>query len=129
AFLDEFLTLPAHGLTPLGGGKNKQQAHTPIFKTVRGTTLAFLAYDEIDPYSFAATATTAGHAWLNETDLPQDLAQARQSADFVIIFVHWGIEYSTSFMTHERTLAQLAIDNGADLVVGPQHAVLEANDV
>src|SRR6266581_3456355 len=49
AFLDEFLTLPTRNLTPIGGGQNKQQAHTPIFKTVRGTTISFLAYDEIDP--------------------------------------------------------------------------------
>jgi poly-gamma-glutamate capsule biosynthesis protein CapA/YwtB (metallophosphatase superfamily) len=123
AFLDEFLTLPTHGLTPIGGGQNKQQAHTPIFKTVRGTTIALLAYDEIDPYSFAATATTAGHAWLNESDLREDLA--RQSADFVIIFVHWGIEYATSFTSHQRTLAQLAIDNGADLVIGAHPHVIE----
>ncbi len=125
AFLDEFLTLPTRGITPIGGGRNKQQAHTPIFKTVRGTTLAFLAYDEIDPYSFAATATTPGHAWLNETDLRQDLAQARQSADFVLIFVHWGIEYFASLTAHQRALAQLAIDAGADLVVGAHPHVIE----
>src|ERR1700680_2343055 len=47
AFLDEFLTLPKRGITPIGGGQNRQQAHTPVFKTVRGTTIAFLAYDQI----------------------------------------------------------------------------------
>ena len=125
AFLDEFLTLPTRGITPIGGGRNKQQAHTPIFKTVRGTTLAFLAYDEIDPYSFAATETTPGHAWLNETDLQQDLDQARQSADFVLIFVHWGIEYFVSLTAHQRSLAQFAIDAGADLVVGAHPHVIE----
>jgi len=125
AFLNEFLTLPARGLTPIGGGQNKQQAHRPIFKTMRGTTIAFLAYDEIDPYSFAATDTTAGHAWLNETDLRQDLVQARRSADFVIIFVHWGIEYFTELTAHQRSLAQVAIDAGADLVVGAHPHVIE----
>jgi poly-gamma-glutamate capsule biosynthesis protein CapA/YwtB (metallophosphatase superfamily) len=125
AFLDEFLTLPTHGLTPIGGGHNKQQAHTPIFKTVRGTTIAFLAYDEIDPYSFAATDTTPGHAWLNEDDLRHDLAHARQSADFVITFVHWGIEYFTGLTAHQRYLAQVAIDSGADLVVGAHPHVIE----
>src|SRR6266699_1426582 len=125
AFLDELLTLPAHGLTPLGGGRNKQQAHTPRFKTVRGTTIAFLAYDEIDPYAFAATDTTAGHAWLNDADLRQDLAQARSAADFVITFVHWGIEYVTELTAHQRFLAQVAIDAGADLVVGAHPHVIE----
>jgi poly-gamma-glutamate capsule biosynthesis protein CapA/YwtB (metallophosphatase superfamily) len=125
AFLDEFLTLPTRGLTPIGGGKNKQQAHTPIFKTVHGTTIAFLAYDEIDPYSFAATDTTPGHAWLNEDDLQRDLAHARQSADFVITFVHWGIEYFTGLTAHQHYLAHAAIDSGADLVVGAHPHVIE----
>ncbi len=125
AFLDELLALPTHGITPVGGGQNKQRAHMPIYKTVRGTTIAFLAYDEIDPYSFAATNTTPGHAWLNEADLRHDIAHARLSANFVITFVHWGIEYFTSFTHHQRSLAQVAIDSGADLVVGAHPHVIE----
>lgn len=125
AFLDELLTLPTHGIIPIGGGQNKQQAHASIRKNVRGTTLAFLAYDEIDPYSFAATDTTPGHAWLNEADLRLDIARARPSADFVIIFVHWGIEYFTSLTAHQRYLAQVAVDAGADLVVGAHPHVIE----
>ncbi len=125
AFLDEFTTLPTRGLTPIGGGHNKQQAHTPIFKTVRDTTIAFLAYDEIDPFSFAATDTTPGHAWLTADALRNDIALARTQADFVIPFVHWGVEYHTDFTAHQRQLAQTAIDAGADLVVGAHPHVIE----
>ena len=128
AFLDEYLTLPLHGITPIGGGQNIQQAHTPVFKTVRGTTLAFLAYDEIEPYSFAATTTTPGHAWLDEVKLRQDIAKARESADFVSVFVHWGIEYLTSLAAHQRFLAHVAIEAGADLVVGAHPHVIEPNE-
>ena len=129
AFLDEYLTLPLHGITPIGGGQNKQQAHAPVFKTVRGTTLAFLAYDEIEPYSFAATTTTPGHAWLEEVELRQDIANARASADFVSVFVHWGIEYLTSLTAHQRFLAHVAIEAGADLVVGAHPHVIEPYEV
>ncbi|GAC1430218.1 MAG: hypothetical protein NVSMB54_23260 [Ktedonobacteraceae bacterium] len=125
AFLDEFLTLPTHGITPIGGGQNKQQAHTPVSKSVRGTTLAFLAYDEIEPYSFASTATTPGHAWLDEAELRQDIAKARTSADFVSVFVHWGIEYLTSLTAHQRYLAHVAIEAGADIVIGAHPHVIE----
>jgi poly-gamma-glutamate capsule biosynthesis protein CapA/YwtB (metallophosphatase superfamily) len=125
AFLDEFETLPKRGLTPLGGGQNRQQAHTPVLKTVRGTTIGFLAYDEINPFSFAATDTLPGHAWLTEDALRQDVPLARASADFVIAFVHWGIEYQTAFNAHQRQLAQAAIDAGADLVVGAHPHVIE----
>lgn len=129
AFLDEFQTLPTRGLTPIGGGHNQQEAHTPAFKTVRGTTIAFLAYDEIDPFSFAATDTTPGHAWLTEDALRQDIAVARAQADFVIPFVHWGVEYYTGLTDHQRHLAQVAIDSGADVVIGAHPHVIEPNEM
>jgi poly-gamma-glutamate capsule biosynthesis protein CapA/YwtB (metallophosphatase superfamily) len=128
AFMDEYTTLPKRGLTPIGGGKNRQQAHTPVFKTVHDTTIAFLAYDEIDPYSFAATDTTPGHAWLTADALRHDIAVARAHADFVIPFVHWGIEYYTGLTAHQRQLAQIAIDSGADLVVGAHPHVIEPHE-
>jgi poly-gamma-glutamate synthesis protein (capsule biosynthesis protein) len=129
AFLDEFTTLPTRGLTPIGGGRNRQQAHMPIFKTVRDTTIAFLAYDEIDPSSFAATTIAPGNAWLTADALRQDIALARTQADFVIPFMHWGIEYQTDFTAHQRQLAQVAIDSGADLVVGTHPHVIEPYEV
>jgi poly-gamma-glutamate capsule biosynthesis protein CapA/YwtB (metallophosphatase superfamily) len=125
AFLDEFLTLPKRGLTPIGGGQNRRQAHMPVYKTVRGTTVAFLAYDQIDPYFFAATDTSPGHAWLDEADLQQDVGVARRSADFVIAFAHWGYEYYTGLAAEQRALAQVAIDAGADVVVGAHPHVIE----
>src|SRR5260370_5648985 len=125
AFLDEFLTLPRRGLTPIGGGQNRRQAHTPVYKSLRGTTVAFLAYDQIDPYSFAATDTTPGHAWLDDVDLRQDVGIARRSADFVIAFVHWGIEYYTGLTAQQRYLARVAIDAGADVVEGSHPHVIQ----
>lgn len=125
AFLDEFLTLPKRGLTPVGGGQNKQQAHTPIFKKVHNTTIGLLAYEEIDPFSFAATGTTPGNAWLTAPDLQADIALARPSCDFLITFMHWGIEYVTTENAQQRSLAQVAIDAGADLVVGAHPHVIQ----
>lgn len=125
AFLDEFLTLPKRGLTPLGGGQNKLQAHKPVFKTVHGTTIGLLAYEEITPFSFAATDTTPGDAWLTTADLQADLAQARPACDFLITFMHWGIEYVTTQNAQQRLMAQTAIDAGADLVVGGHPHVIQ----
>ncbi len=125
AFLAEILALPGYGITPVGGGRNKREAHAPVLKTVRDTTIAFLAYDEIVPYSFAATDSAPGHAWLNEDDVRRDVPMACRQADFVIVFMHWGTEYFTEFNTHQRYLARVAIDSGADLVVGAHPHVIE----
>ena len=125
AFVDELLTLPKSGLVFVGGGHNKHEAHQPVFKTVRGTTIGLLAYEEIIPTSFAATDTTPGNAWLTATDLQADLAAARPTCDFLIAFMHWGIEYVTSEDSQQRSQAQVAIDAGADLVVGAHPHVIQ----
>ena len=88
-------------------------------------TVGFLAYDEIAPYYFAATDTTPGHAWLNEENVRRDVPLARRAVDFVIVFMHWGTKYSTTFNAHQRHLAHVSIDAGADLVVGSHPHVIE----
>jgi len=49
----------------------------------------------------------------------QDVAAARAAgADFVIVFPHWGIEYTAQTTARQRSLAHAAVDAGADLVIG-----------
>ncbi len=43
----------------------------------------------------------------------------------MIAFVHWGIEYFSGLTAHQRALAQVAIESGADLVVGAHPHVIE----
>jgi capsule synthesis protein PGA_cap len=118
AFLDMLAHLPAHGLQPLGGGANLTAAHTPVIRRIRSTRVGFLAYCEIGPENFAAGPTTPGHAWLDPDAMRADLAALRPQVDFVVVFTHWGIEYQTIETDHQREMARLAIDAGADLVVG-----------
>ena len=51
--------------------------------------------------------------------LQKDIAAARKAgADIVIVFPHWGVEYRAKPTTGQRNLAHMAIDAGADLVIG-----------
>lgn len=129
AFGDMLHHLPAYGITPIGGGMNSTQAHTPVFRTVRTTTLGLLAYCEIGPDFFAATASTPGHAWLIPAAMQADIAAARPHCDFLIVFMHWGIEYVTQQNAHQQAMAHLAIDSGADLVVGCHPHVIQPNEI
>lgn len=125
AFADMLNHLPAHGITPLGGGMNLAQAHTPVIRTVRTTTIGFLAYCEIEPTSFAATATTPGHAWLNPTLMAADIRALRPKVDFLLVFTHWGIEYHPQESYDQEAMARVAIDAGADFVVGAHPHVIQ----
>ncbi|HEX8732648.1 MAG TPA: CapA family protein [Ktedonobacterales bacterium] len=125
AFTDMLAHLPAHGLTALGGGKDLAQAHTPVIRTVRSTTIGFLAYCEIGPTSFAATATTPGHAWLDATLMTHDIRALRPKVDYLIVFTHWGIEYHDIESGEQEYMAQTAIEAGADFVVGAHPHVIQ----
>ncbi|WIG60879.1 MAG: Capsule biosynthesis protein capA [Ktedonobacterales bacterium] len=125
AFTDMLTHLPSYGITPLGGGANLTAAHQPVVKTVHGTRIGFLAYCEIGPENFAATASTPGHAWLDPALIRADIAALRPQADFIIAFTHWGIEYQLAETAHQQAMARLAIDAGADLVVGAHPHVIQ----
>ena len=125
AFADMLKHLPEHGITPLGGGLNRTQAHRPIIRTVRSTTIGFLAYCAIEPMSFAATATTPGHAWLDPTLMTADIHALRPQVDFLVVFTHWGIEYHPLESYDQEAMARVAIDAGADFVVGAHPHVIQ----
>jgi poly-gamma-glutamate synthesis protein (capsule biosynthesis protein) len=118
AFMDMLTHLPHYGIVPVGGGPNIATAHTPVIKSLRSTTVGFLAYCEIQPESFAATATTPGHAWLDPDRVHADIVALRPQVDYIIVFTHWGIEYQVAEDGDQEAMAHLAIDSGADLVVG-----------
>ncbi len=125
AFTDMLAQLPAYGLTPVGGGLTLTAAHAPVLRTVRSTTVGFLAYCEIAPTSFAATRTSPGHAWLDPALMRSDIASLRPHVDFLIVFMHWGIEYQHTESGHQQALARSAIEAGADFVVGSHPHVIQ----
>ncbi len=50
--------------------------------------------------------------------MKNDIAKARQNADYIIVDMHWGREYVYGVTDEMRQIAKDAIDNGADLVMG-----------
>jgi poly-gamma-glutamate synthesis protein (capsule biosynthesis protein) len=129
AFSDMLANLPAYGITPLGGGANLAAAHTPVIRTLRSTTIGFLAYCEIGPEDFAATAAVPGHAWLDPDRVRADVAALRPRADFILVFTHWGIEYQPLESAEQQAMARVAVDAGADFVVGAHPHIIQPDEV
>jgi poly-gamma-glutamate synthesis protein (capsule biosynthesis protein) len=129
AFTDMLRHLPEYEITPLGAGTNLATAHQPVIRTLRTTTVAFLAYCQIGPENFQATATTPGHAWLDPDLMRADIARVRHQADFVVVFTHWGIEYQPVESDQQQAMARLAIDAGADFVVGAHPHVIQPSEM
>ena len=110
--------LDSHGLLHGGAGATPAAAHKPTIITVGNVKVALLSYDTVANV-YNATATKAGSARMTKAWLKVDIAAARQAgADVVIVWPHWGVEYTTGPSTLQVTLAHAAIDAGADLVIG-----------
>lgn len=54
-----------------------------------------------------------------------DIKRAKELADFVIVFPHWGTEYVYKPVKAQQDLAKFYFENGVDLVIGSHPHVLE----
>ncbi|HAS68773.1 MAG: SH3 type 3 domain protein [Candidatus Collierbacteria bacterium GW2011_GWA1_42_60] len=89
--------LETNGITPVGLGKAE-------FSTVKNTSLAVLSFSDLPQ--------------IDEKEVEKQIFAASKSADLVITTFHWGAEYRRYPTPRQVFLAHLAIDSGADIVVG-----------
>jgi poly-gamma-glutamate synthesis protein (capsule biosynthesis protein) len=105
------------GIAHSGAGMNDTQARTPAVLTAGGQKVAILSYDNISVSG--ATATRAGDALLQANTFTADIAAARAAgADLVIVYPHWGQEYSENVTATQKKFAHQIIDAGADMIIG-----------
>mgnify|MGYP000896337045 CR=1 FL=1 len=83
----------------------------PTLVPVRGRTISFLGYTDVGP-------PVAGIAYASEERLTREIREANEKSDIVIVFFHWGNEYTHTPGARQRMFGRTAIDLGADLVVG-----------
>ncbi len=57
------------------------------------------------------------------------VSAAKQNADVVITAFHWGVEYTRKPTANQTDLAHLAIDSGADVVLGNHPHWIQINEV
>lgn len=63
-----------------------------------------------------------GISTYDEDNFKKNIREAKQIADVVIADIHWGKEYEYKVNTQMNEIAHIAIDEGADLVIG-SHAL------
>lgn len=55
---------------------------------------------------------------LSESRVKRDVAKAKELADFVIVFPHWGTEYQMTANSYQKNYTKLFLECGVDVVVG-----------
>lgn len=99
-------------------------AHHPLMIEKNGITLALLNYTYgTNGLSFNYPAMVN---LINDAQLAQDIQRSKEKqADFIIVFFHWGDEYQSQPNKRQTELAELAIQQGADAVIGSHPHVLQ----
>jgi poly-gamma-glutamate synthesis protein (capsule biosynthesis protein) len=85
----------------------------PTLLWANGVSVAFLAFSE---FKFSANHLVDDPAGVSI--LAAQVADAARRADLVVVSFHFGREYEGEPTTRQRLLARVAVDAGADLVLG-----------
>jgi poly-gamma-glutamate synthesis protein (capsule biosynthesis protein) len=124
---DTFNYLKNVGIKYIGAGENEQAAYQPIYIEKKGIKFAFLAYNDTDviPASYEASGDHAGTAFMRIDKMAKAVKEAKPKADFVIVSMHAGTEYTAGPNDSQVKFAHAAIDAGADLIIGHHPHVVE----
>lgn len=113
-----------------GAGRDADAAYAPWFTTVRGLRIAVLGMSQVHDLagSWRATDTRSGVAMaFDPARATAAVRSARERADLVIVFMHWGIEGNSCPSGEMKTFAGRLSEAGADIVVGAHAHTLLAD--
>ncbi len=96
----------------------------PLIKDIHGIKFAFLNYT----YGTNGIPPRDGMevAFLDKDKMAKEIKLAREKgAEFVVVTVHWGIEYVLLENANQRSWADFLIDQGADMIIGSHPHVIQ----
>lgn len=120
-------TLAARRGSPIplvGIGRNAKEAYAPAYLDARGSTVAFLAATQVPDWTLATwpagrdRAGVASAAGAGLRRLERAVRTAAGRADVVVVYLHWGTDYTTCPNSLQRSTARSLSKAGADVVLG-----------
>jgi poly-gamma-glutamate capsule biosynthesis protein CapA/YwtB (metallophosphatase superfamily) len=125
AIADTRRILKRYGIRFGGAGVDLRQAREVDILRVGETRVAIVPCLDIAPAAWAGRAT-GGATPCKDDFMLKDLRAAKERADVVIAFPHWGVEYTRTPLASQRKKARRWVREGADLVLGAHSHVAGA---
>ena len=127
AFDDTRARLTNAGIQYTGAGSTEKLAETPIIIEHNGNSVGYLGTTDVGPNWLEAKGTSSGILLASDPLLPEIIKNASEKVDILVMSFHWGEEYKEA-NDRQKALAHMAIDNGADLVIGHHPHVIEESE-
>lgn len=112
-------------ITILGINRSEEEKNTiPIIER-NGIKLAMLNYTYgLNGYKLPKDKPYLVNL-IEKERMAEDIARAKELADFVIVFPHWGAEYVYDVSSMQKDLTDFFYQAGVDLVIGTHPHVIE----
>ena len=145
------------GMHIFGAGDNLAEARKPVIVEHNGNRIGWLAYCSILPIRYWAEVDRPGCAparartiyetlepdqpgtppriltYPHDEDLAhiiEDIQALKAKVDVVIVSMHWGLHFKEGELaTYETKYARLAIDAGADVILGHHQHILKPVEI
>lgn len=119
---DTLAAIEASPIAVVGLGANADQAYQPAILTARGHTIALIGATDVPDRTLAAHSADDDSAGVASAARVDDLAaavkQARTQAETVVVYLHWGTDYTGCPNQSQIALRSRLAAAGADIIVG-----------
>ena len=134
---DSIKNLDANGIAHIGAGENKAEATRPVTVEKEGHKITIFNYmdsENFQEYSQAvmpiAGDDSPGYSAWDDTESVNQIRVAKENgSDIIIVYMHYGNEYSRSPNSNQEKISHLAVDAGASSVVGTHTHVTQGIEV
>lgn len=109
----------------VGTNTSQEEYNSILYYEKNGIKFAILNYT----YGTNGIPIPEGREWcvnmMDKDKITKDVQAARENADVVIVFPHWGTENSTEVSDYQREYVSLFSELGVDIVIGTHPHVLQ----
>jgi poly-gamma-glutamate synthesis protein (capsule biosynthesis protein) len=125
-FWDSHKNYNGGNILQIGSFKDNEDFETVRIYNKNGVSIAFLSYT----YGTNGMVLPAGSKmvipFLQDTAMiERQIKAARPLADLLFVVTHWGEEDHFNASASQRSMAQMMVDNGADVIIGMHPHVLQ----
>lgn len=129
--------LRKNAVYPIGAGQNPNEIRRPVVMDVKGQRIAYLGYsdktqnsaDQDQPNQDLPNQDGAGVNSALEAQITQDIRAIRDQVDWVVVTYQWSEDPKSYPEDWQVKLAHLAVEQGADLVVGNRPGISQGGEI
>ncbi|RAP74667.1 CapA family protein [Paenibacillus montanisoli] len=117
--------LDHNGIAHVGTYRTKKESRSLYVREVGGIRIGIVSYTRGTNSIPVPAGQPAGVKKIVRASIRKDLERMRAVTDFIIVCMHFGIEYHRSPAVHQKEWARFLFRQGADVVLGSHPHVLQ----